>query len=222
MSQGTRGATRTLSEAASKELLASFGVPFAAERRASTPDEAVAAATELGFPVVVKLNGEGIAHKTERGLVRLSLGDAEVVAAAARELLAAAKPGDGDVDLLVAPMLRATRELIAGLDRDEQFGMTVLLGVGGILAEALADVTMRLVPLHRVDAEEMIDDLATAALLGAFRGEPAVDRGALCDALLALSAAAATHDEIVSVDLNPLMIVDGRPVAVDALVEVSG
>jgi hypothetical protein len=100
--------------------------------------------------------------------------------------------------------------------------MTVLLGVGGILAEALADVTLRLVPIARVDAEEMIDDLATSSLLSEFRGEPAVDRNALCDVLLALSAAAAAHGEIVSVDLNPLMIVDGAPVAVDALVEVEG
>jgi acetyl-CoA synthetase (ADP-forming) len=222
MSQPTRGATRTLSEAASKELLAAFGVPFAEERRASTPEAAVSAAAAIGHPVAVKLNGEGIAHKTERGLVRLSLGDDEAVEHAGRELLAAAVPDDGEVDLLVAPMLRATRELIAGLDRDDQFGMTILLGVGGVLAEALSDVTMRLVPITRVDAEEMIDDLATAALLGPFRGEPPVDRSALSDVLLALSSAAGAHDEIVSADLNPLMIVDGTPVAVDALVEVHG
>jgi acetyl-CoA synthetase (ADP-forming) len=220
MSQETRGATHTLSEAASKALLAEFGVPFAAERRVATPTEAVDAAGEIGYPVVVKLNGDHIAHKTERGLVRLSLKRADDVGDAARELLAAAGPEDGDVDLLVAPMLRATRELIAGLDRDEQFGMTVLLGVGGILAEALADVTIRLVPIERVDAEEMIDDLATSALLEEFRGEPAVDRAALCDVLLALSAASVARAEIASADVNPLMIVDGAPVAVDALVEV--
>jgi acetyl-CoA synthetase (ADP-forming) len=220
MSQGTRGATRTYAEATSKSLLAEFGVPFAPERRASSADEAVAAAASIGFPVVLKLNGERIAHKTERGLVRLSLGDEDAVRAAARELLAAATAEDGGVDLLVAPMLRATRELIVGLDRDEQFGMTVLLGVGGVLAEALADVTMRLVPIERVDADEMIDELSTAALLGAFRGEPPVDRVALCDVLLALSAAAVARPEIVSADVNPLLIVDGSPIAVDALVEV--
>jgi succinyl-CoA synthetase beta subunit len=211
----------TLSEAASKQMLAAHGVPFAPERVAATPTAAVAAADELGYPVVVKLNGDGIAHKTERGLVRLALADAGAVDAAARELLGAATPADGAVDLLVAPMLRATRELIVGLSRDPQFGMTILLGVGGVLAEAIADVTMRLVPIDRADAEEMLDDLATQPILQEFRGEPAVDRDAVADLLLGLSAASAAHPELESVDVNPMLIVDGRPVAVDALVEVS-
>jgi acetate---CoA ligase (ADP-forming) subunit beta len=210
----------TLSEAASKELLATFGVPFPTERVVSTADAAVAAAAEIGFPVVVKLGGDGIAHKTERGLVRLGLGSADQVRDAAEALLAAATPNDGKVHLLVAPMLRATRELIAGLHDDPQFGMTVMLGVGGILAEAVADVSFRLVPITRVDAEEMIDDLALQALLGPFRGEPAVDRAAVADVLLGLSEAAAQRADIASADLNPLLVVDGRPVAVDALVEV--
>lgn len=210
----------TLSEAASKELLGAFGVPFPPERVVGSADDAVGAADDLGYPVVVKLGGEGIAHKTERGLVRLGLGSAEQVRDAGAELLAAATPGDGDVHLLVAPMLRATRELIAGLHHDPQFGMTVMLGVGGILAEAVADVTFRLVPIEPVDAEEMIDDLALQALLGEFRGEPAVDRTAVADVLLGLSRAAAERRDLASADLNPLLVVAGRPVAVDALVEL--
>lgn len=216
------GPARTLSEAASKQLLAAHGVPFAPERVVPDADGAVAAAAELGRPVVVKLNGDAIAHKTERGLVRLRLGDDAAVRAAADELLAAATPEDGAVSLLVAPMLTGTRELIAGLATDAQFGRTVVLGVGGILAEAVADVAIRLVPVERVDALEMIEDLATQALLGPFRGEPAVDREALADVVLALSAAAEATPELVSADLNPLIVVDGRPVAVDALVEVTG
>jgi acetate---CoA ligase (ADP-forming) subunit beta len=210
----------TLSEAASKELLGAFGVPFPDERVVGSVDDAVGAAGEIGYPVVVKLGGDGIAHKTERGLVRLGLGSAEQVTDAAADLLAAATPEDGEVHLLVAPMLRATRELIAGLHHDPQFGMAVMLGVGGILAEVVADVSFRLVPIERVDAEEMIDDLALQRLLGPFRGEPAVDRKAVADVLLGLSEAARARDDIASADLNPLLIVDGRPVAVDALVEV--
>ncbi len=210
----------TLSEAASKRLLAAFGVPFPPERIVGSAHDAVGAADALGYPVVVKLGGEGIAHKTERGLVRLGLGSAEQVRDAAGALLAAATPADGDAHLLVAPMLLATRELIAGLHHDPQFGKTVMLGVGGILAEAVADVSFRLVPIEPVDAEEMIDDLALQALLGEFRGEPAVDRTAVADVLLGLSRAAAARDDLTSADLNPLLIVDGRPVAVDALVEV--
>jgi succinyl-CoA synthetase beta subunit len=209
----------TLSERDSKAVLAPFGVPFPDERQATDVEGAVAAAAAVGHPVVLKLGGDGIAHKTERGLVRLGVGDDAAVAEAARELLEAARPEDGDVHLLVAPMLRGNRELIAGLHHDEQFGMTVMLGVGGILAEAVADVAFRLVPIDRIDAEEMIDDLATQRLLGPFRGEPAVDRSALVDVLLGLSAAAQADPSIVGADLNPLIVVDGRPVAVDALVE---
>src|SRR5690242_8820132 len=127
----------TLSESASKELLGRYGVPLADERLAATPDAAAAAADELGYPVVAKLCGDAIAHKTERGLVRLNLGDADQVRQAAGELLAAARPEDGAVEVLVAPMVKGTRELIAGLADDPQFGMTVVLGVGGILAEAV-------------------------------------------------------------------------------------
>jgi acetyl-CoA synthetase (ADP-forming) len=211
----------TLSEADSKRLLAGHGVAFPDERQVTNVDDAVEAAATVGHPVVLKLGGAGIAHKTERGLVRLGLSDAGAVAQAAAELLDAARPEDGEVHLLVAPMLRGNRELIAGLHHDEQFGMTVMLGVGGILAEALADVAFRLVPISRVDAAEMIDDLATQALLGDFRGEPAVDRDALVDVLVGLSAAAEADPSIVAADLNPLIVVDGRPVAVDALVEVA-
>jgi acetyl-CoA synthetase (ADP-forming) len=212
----------TLSEADSKRRLAEYGVPVLPDRRVESAGEAVAAAAALGFPVVVKLGGDAIAHKTERGLVRLNLGDEVAVSDAAEDLLRAARPEDGDVHLLVAPMVRGARELIAGLHTDAQFGRCVMVGFGGILAEAVADVAFRLVPLERVDADEMIEELGTRALLGPFRGEPPVDRDALAATLLGLSALAVADPEVVSVDVNPLIVVDGRPVAVDALVEIAG
>lgn len=214
--------SRTLSEADSKALLARYGVPVPDERVVATAAEAAAAATELGFPVVAKLCGDAIAHKTERGLVRLRLGDAAAVEGAAAELLSLASPEDGDVGVLVAPMVAGNRELIAGLHTDPQFGMTVMVGVGGVLAEAVQDVSFRLVPLTRTDAEDMLDDLRTAALLGAFRGEAAVQREKVVDVLVGLAGVAEADPDVVSVDLNPLLIdADGVPVAVDALVEVA-
>lgn len=211
----------TLSETDSKALLRAQGLPVADERVVSDVDAAVEAAGAVGYPVVVKLGGDAIAHKTERGLVRLGLADGDAVRSAAAELLAAATPDDGEVHLLVAPMVQGNRELIAGLHHDEQFGMTVMLGVGGILAEAVADVTFRLVPITPIDAAEMIDDLGTQTLLGEFRGEAAVDRTRLADVLLALSKAAEADPRIVAADCNPLIVTaDGSPVAVDALVEL--
>jgi len=213
--------SRTLSEAESKELLASFGVPCAPERLAPDADAAVAAAGELGFPVVAKLSAPGLAHKTERGLVRLGLDTPEEVADAARDLLAAARPEDGDVAVLVAPMVRGVRELIAGVHVDEQFGPCVMVGLGGVLAEAVADVAFRLVPLDELDAHEMLDDLRGQAVLGPVRGEAALDRDAMANVLLSLSRVASERDDVVSVDVNPLVVdASGTPIAVDALVQV--
>jgi succinyl-CoA synthetase beta subunit len=212
----------TLSEDESKRRLAAVGVPVPDERVVASAAEAVEAAGAIGFPVVAKLCGDGIAHKTERGLVRLGLADAAAVEAAATELLAAARPEDGDVGVLVAPMVRGARELIAGLHRDPQFGLTVMLGLGGILAEAVGRVAFRMVPLDRVDAEELLDDLELPALLGPVRGEAPVDRGAVADLVLALAAYGAAEPAVASVDLNPVVITgEGRPVAVDALVELT-
>ena len=210
----------TLSEADSRRLVEDAGVAVSPWTTASDAGSAAVAAEALGLPVVVKLCGDAIAHKTERGLVRLGLSSRDEAGAAAADLLAAARPEDGEVGLLVSTMVHGNRELIAGLVRDEQFGPCVMLGLGGILAEAVADVAFRLAPLEHGDALDLIDDLGAQSLLGEFRGEPAVAREALADTLMALSRIAADSD-IRSVDLNPLIVVEGRPVAVDALVETA-
>jgi acetyltransferase len=213
--------TETLSEAASKSLLREFGVPIAAEHEVADADAAVHAAELIGYPVVAKLCGRAIAHKTERGLVRLRLGDAVAVRRAAGELLAAATPADGVVSLLVAPMVAGSRELIAGVVRDRQFGPVVMLGAGGVLAEAIADVQFRPAPLSEQDAADMIDSLATRRLLMDFRGAKPVDRSQLIAALVGLSDVVSARPDVLAVDINPLIIApDGSPVAVDALVEI--
>lgn len=211
---------RLLAEHDSLALLADHGVPVVPETVAATPADAAAAAARLATPVVVKLTGAGVAHKTERGLVRLGVDGPGAAADAAAELLAAARPDDGPVAVVVAPMVQGTRELLAGAHRDPQFGPCVLVGLGGILAEALDDVAVRLAPLERRDAHEMLDDLHATRVLGPFRGEPPIDRDRVADLLVALGDLAAGRDDIVSIDVNPLVIVDGSPVAVDALVEL--
>jgi acetyltransferase len=209
----------TLSELESKRRLATYGVVFPEERSATSAETAAAAATEIGFPVVAKLNGDSIAHKTERGLVRLGLRTAEDVSIAAQDLLAAARPEDGEVSVLIAPMLSTVREFIAGVTVDDQFGPCVLFGVGGVLAEAIDEAQIRLAPLTVATAAEMVDSFGLPSLLADFRGEPSVDRGALIELLVALGEAAMDTD-VVSIDLNPVLIDRGRPVAVDALVEL--
>ena len=211
----------TLSESDSKSLLASYGVPFAPERKVSTPNEAAAAASSLGFPVVVKLGGDKIAHKTERGLVRLRLSDEPAVLNAAQELLDAAMPDDGEVHLLVAPMISGTRELIAGLLVDPQFGPTLMVGVGGVMAEVIKDVAFRPAPVDEAMARQMISSLRMQEFLQEFRGESAVNIEQLVKTIVGLSNFAEERQDVISVDINPLIVrSNGDLVAVDALVEI--
>jgi len=212
----------TLSEHASKELLRDFGVAFARESLCADAEAAASAAAEIGFPIVLKLCGDRIAHKTERGLVRLGLGDASAVREAAGDLLDAARPEDGDVSLLVSETIVGRRELIAGLVRDPQFGPCVLLGLGGILTEALGDAVFAAAPISHAEARRMLGRLGASHLLTQpFRGEPAIDQDALAGILVGLGKLAAERPDVASVDLNPLIVAGDRPIAVDALVELA-
>lgn len=211
----------TLSEFASKEILARHGLPILHERVVVNSSEVGEATANMSLPVVAKLCGPSIAHKTERGLVKLNLQTIDDVCKAVDDLLAAAVPADGEVEVLIAPMVKSSREFIAGVVRDAQFGANVMLGVGGVLAEAIADVVFRPVPLSAHDAREMVSELRSQKLLGEFRGEPAVSIDALVRVLLALSNVSTERSDIASIDLNPLLVTNtGEVVAVDALLEI--
>jgi len=212
----------TLSEHESKQVLRDAGIPVPEDSLVASADEAVRAAQALGFPVALKLCGRKIAHKTERGLVRLGLGDAAAVRDAATALLAARRADDGDAQLLVCRMVGGRRELIAGLVRDPQFGPCVMLGLGGIFAEAVGDVAFAVAPLANSDAEDLIGALRFPKLFGAFRGEPAIDRRKLVQVLEALGRLGADRPEIRSIDVNPLIVAGDTPVVIDALVELEG
>jgi succinyl-CoA synthetase beta subunit len=212
----------TLSEHESKRLLADAGIPIPEERLVSSPDEAVRAAEELGYPVALKLCGRGIAHKTERNLVRLDLGDADEVQSHAAELLTARGPDEGEAGVLVQSMVSGRRELIAGLMRDPQFGPCVMFGLGGVFAEVVADVAFAVAPLEPHDAEGLIKSLRHQGILGPFRGEPEADLGKLEQILEALGRIGDARPDVLSIDLNPLILSGAEPVVVDALVELEG
>lgn len=205
----------TLTEHAAKRFLAGYGIPIPRETLAPDADAAADAATRLGFPVVVKASGARLQHKTEVGGVALNLRSAEEVRHEGRRL--AAIPGcDG---LLVAEMVRGDRELACGLTRDPQFGPCVMVGLGGILTEALSDAVFRVAPLTPLDAQEMLQEIRAAKLLGPFRGQAPASRVALAAILVALGEIGRRHPEIREIDVNPVKIrPDGAPVAVDALI----
>ncbi len=208
---------KTLDEHQSKQLLKTYQIPVVEEHLVDTEDQAALAARQLGYPVVLKGIGPAWQHKTEAGLVCLNLKDDGDVQRAVRHIKTIAGT---DLDgILVQPYLSGQRELMAGIFRDPHFGPVVLLGLGGILAEALDDVAMAVAPLHRQDAIEMISRLKAQKLLACFRGEEKVDLEGLIQVLLGLSRMAVEHSVIAEVDINPLKISpSGRICAVDGLV----
>jgi acetate---CoA ligase (ADP-forming) subunit beta len=210
----------TLSEDESRSLLRPYGLPLVESRRVESATAAVHAAWELGFPVALKGTGARLAHKTEAGVVRLDLrSDREV-----EEAFAAitARAGATLEAVLVQRQIRSDREFAAGLRRDPSFGPCVMFGLGGIFTEALKDAVFRVAPLTAQDAEEMLVGLRSSKLLGAFRGQPAADRAALAQILIALGRLGLERPEVAEVDLNPILLDGARPVAVDALVVLAG
>lgn len=210
-----------LSELESMRLLAPFGVPFPRERSVASADEAVAAAREIGFPVVVKVSGRGLAHKSDRGLVELGLSDAAAVEGAIVRLESRLTAADGETEFLVGEMVSGHRELIVGARRDASFGAVVVVGWGGVLAEAMGRTASMPFPVGPDDVGDLCHRAGLDPLLGDVRGERAVDRAALLGVVRALGEAMEQRSDISSIDVNPLKVGrDGRLVAVDCLVEL--
>lgn len=213
---------RTLSEYDSKLVLAEVKVPVTREKLVKGAKDAVAAAAELGYPVVLKACGPELTHKTELDVVRLNLADAKSVRQAVKELKAATK-GLKLQGLLVQEMVKGQRELVMGLIRDPQFGPCVMFGLGGIYTEILKDVSFRVAPLTERDALEMMDEIKGKKILEAFRGMAAADRETLAQSLVALGQLGLDYPEIKEIDVNPLLLTKaGAPIAVDALVVLEG
>jgi len=206
------------SEVRGLELLTAHGVPVVPWRLAGTGDEAVAAARELGYPVVVKVVSAEILHKTDIGGVALGLGDDESVREAFARVVAAA--GDARVDgALVAPMREGGVELIVGVVRDPQWGLTLAVGLGGVWVEAAADTSLRVLPIGEADVREMLDELRGGALLKGARRSRAADLDRLVQTIVSFAQLAERlGPTLASLEVNPLRV-DGSTIeALDAVV----
>jgi len=211
----------SLSDSEAKLLLEDAGIALPPERFVSQQADVAAAADSIGYPVVLKGIGTKLMHKTERGLVHLSLNDAGAVEEAARMI--SAEAGSELDGFLLQPHISGRREFVAGLLQDPQFGPVILFGIGGVLTEAFADVAFRLAPLTETDAREMLGEIQGKALLGAFRGEKAVRQSELIQILMGLSHIGATHPELSEIDINPLLVSpEGRVTVVDVLMVAGG
>jgi acetyl-CoA synthetase len=213
-------ATPTLTEREAKAVLALYGVPVVGERLTHSAEAAVAAATALGFPVAMKVESPDLPHKTEAGVIRLALGNPEAVRAAYAAVMAnAARASARVVGVLVQPMVPAGVEMLIGARVDPLFGPLVVVGMGGVLVELLADRAVGLAPLPLAEARRMLSGLKGAAALRGFRGGPAVDIARLAEIVVAVAAFVADHAEtVLELDVNPLICAGAEIVAVDALI----
>jgi acyl-CoA synthetase (NDP forming) len=213
---------RALGERESLELLRHAGLAMTPAVAVRDVAGAVEAARPLaGHAVALKIDAPELAHKSDLGLVRLGLRGDEAVRAAAEELLGTARRHAIDArGLLVEPMAESGVELIVGARRDPSFGPCVMVGLGGVLAEVLDDVAIRLAPISTAVALEMLDELRGAALLAGARGASAVDRDAIAELVVGVGAFAADRPDVLEIDLNPVIATADGAIAVDALVVV--
>jgi acyl-CoA synthetase (NDP forming) len=213
---------RVLNELDAKRVLAAHGLPVPIERRAGTLADVRTAAGEIGYPVVLKIVSDEIAHKTELGLVELGLADEAALARAfdrLSERVAALEQRPADAAYLVQQFVPQGVEVFAGIARDPDFGLTLAFGMGGTEIEVTRDFSLRLLPLRQGDAEAMIAETRGAAVLDAHRGRPAADVKSLVACLEMLADFAVQNAELIEeIDLNPIKALPNGCIIVDALI----
>jgi acetyltransferase len=204
-----------LDEHGSKLFLKSWGIPVNSEIIVNKEDEIAEAADKAGYPLVMKASASDILHKTGKGLIYLDLKSKDEAVSSYRKIQEAAGK---KVPVIVCRMVKGEREFVAGVVSPSGFAASVMFGLGGIFTEALDDAVFRPAPVSMDDAEEMIRDIRSQKLLGAFRGMPAVNINSLAGLLHRLSLIPLAHPEVKEIDVNPIIIEGSEPIAVDALV----
>ena len=212
-----------LTEVEALEVAEAYGISVVPHRMARSREEAVEAARELGFPVVLKVVSPDIVHKTDAGGVRVDLGSPEQVGEAWESILAAAEKSRPDArveGVIVERFLKGKQEVIVGMSTDPSFGSILMFGLGGIYVEALKDVAFGIQPVTRIDAEDMIRSIRGFPLLEGVRGEEGADLDALAEAIQRISQLVGDHDRILELDLNPFLALEKGGVAVDARIRL--
>ena len=220
LSAARQAGRRHLTEPETKELLRAAGLSVPEERLVVSASEAVEAAQELGFSVVLKVVSPDILHKSDIGGVRLGLASPEAVEEAYYAILSDVEDRrpEAKIDGILVGRQHEGLEVLVGTVTDRQFGPVMVFGLGGIAVEVLGDVTFRLIPLHERDAVAMLDEIKSAPLLDGFRGSPPVSRASIIAALLGLSELVARFSDVIQeIDVNPMLVTPERAVAVDAM-----
>ena len=216
LNQAIKEGRFTLTEYESKQVLAAYNLPVTREELVSSPEGLLKAAGHIGYPLVIKGCSAEIAHKTEKGLIRVDVRNDKEATTAFREISTAMNGASGGA-VLVQQMVKGQRELVVGLTRDPQFGPCVMFGLGGIFTEVLEDTSFRVAPIEKRDALEMIMEIRAHKILEAIRGMEQIDKDMLADILIAIGRLGIENEVVKEIDINPLIISRGKPVAVDAL-----
>jgi acetyltransferase len=200
----------SIGDAEARSILTSYGLRIPHSEVAETPERAVEIAGQIGYPVVLKIASPDILHKTDVGGVKVGLSNAEAVRDAFELMAYRAHryiPEARIWGCLVQEMVPSGGlEVLVGMNRDPQFGPLVTFGLGGIYVETLKDVTFRVAPFSRLEAEQMLGEIRAHALLDGVRGQPGVDKNAIVDCLLRIGQLVQDFPNIAEVDINPLMV----------------
>ncbi|MDI7261047.1 MAG: acetate--CoA ligase family protein [Thermodesulfobacteriota bacterium] len=208
-----------LTEFESKRLLRQSGIPVVETRLARTQKEAVLLSQKVGFPVALKIASPDILHKSDSGGVKLALNHVSEVRAAFREVMDDIKnqyPCAVIEGVSIQKMAKPGIEVIVGASKDPQFGPVIMFGLGGVFVEVLKDVSFRIIPIGRKDAQEMIEEIKGYPLLQGYRGKRPADIPALIEILLKISRLMEENPEIKELDLNPVIAHEKGALAVDA------
>jgi len=208
-----------LNEVEAKQLLASAGVPVAQTQLAKTADEAVSAAEDIGYPVVMKIVSPEIAHKSDVGGVVIGVENSDEVRSVFAEInrSVADKAPQAEIDgIAIQAMVPQGTEIIVGSTTDAQFGPVMMFGLGGVFVEILEDVAFRVVPLEAKDASDIVREIKGFPLLDGARGREKADLNSLENLILKVSNLVDENPEIAELDLNPIFAYSDGVVAVDA------
>ena len=219
ISQVRREGRKALLETEAKTICMEYAIPVTTFKLAKTEREAATLAEQIGFPVVLKIVSPEIIHKSDAGGVMVNLKDAIEAQDAYRKILENAKKYNSEARIkgvLVQEMAPQSTEVIVGAIKDPQFGQTLMFGLGGIFVELLKDVTFRIAPITRQDAEEMITEVKAYPLLKGYRNTPPADINAIAAVLLNTSKLIMDYPEIKELDLNPVMAYEKGAKTVDA------
>lgn len=207
-----------LMEDEAKAILAARGIPVTPCQVARNEEEAVVLAGKLGYPVVLKIRSPKIIHKSDCGGVALNLGDEAHLRAAYKGMKEKTASLDPEATVTLQPMAKKGTEVLIGVTADRQFGPVVAFGLGGIFTEIIKDVSFRMAPFDMAEAGRMIRQIKGSRLLQGYRGGPVADFGALEKILSEVSQLAMEFEEIIEMDLNPVVVYPDGVLVLDARV----